>query len=262
MTASPWDDHDIKEQRKPIRGGNEVAQNRWPEVVALVRVNQPDVRNAQCTATLIHPQVVLTAGHCVRLLNKATGHPLFDLRNDPSSWAVVRNVDGQATPGITSVSSQVLKAVDHPSWDGGLEIGKGVDLALLLLEKEFPQGSVARIRTQEPVRTGERAVIVGYGWSDVMGTIGEVSAGRLREGLSEIAVLPNGQLRLVGPARACRTDSGGPVFSETSGKFPLLTGVISFGETTCREGGASYATDITRYGDWIFDHVLSWTRLP
>src|SRR5262245_47015311 len=43
----------------PVVGGETVPRGKWPDVVAVV------LEDGMCTGTLVAPDVVLTAGHCV-----------------------------------------------------------------------------------------------------------------------------------------------------------------------------------------------------
>ncbi|HWU90857.1 MAG TPA: trypsin-like serine protease, partial [Kofleriaceae bacterium] len=47
------------EPAPPIAGGFEVPRGRWPDAVAVL------LRDGVCTGTLIAPDLVLTAGHCI-----------------------------------------------------------------------------------------------------------------------------------------------------------------------------------------------------
>jgi len=82
-----------------------------------------------CTGTLIAPNVVLTAGHCV-FSKDENGKVIFN---------------GISNPGILSIhdglnlsyydkTASVTKAVTHESWSGDLG---GTDIAMLLLNKNI-----------------------------------------------------------------------------------------------------------------------------
>src|SRR5688500_9117000 len=47
---------------QPIVGGSEAALCEWPAVVAIL---EDDATPVMCSGSLIHPEVVLTAAHCI-----------------------------------------------------------------------------------------------------------------------------------------------------------------------------------------------------
>lgn len=95
-----------------------------------------------CAATLIAPNVVITAGHC------AAAH---------SSWTVVCPNSGDTE------ARRVTETAVAPTYPGGgaqVDARAGSDLALLRLDQPFAQGAAARIEL-DPVGSRPRAVAVG-----------------------------------------------------------------------------------------------------
>src|SRR5258708_380202 len=83
----------------PVVGGSRVPLGKWRAVVAVLA---PD---AACSGTLVAPDVVLTAGHCIGI------HPV-EVRVDTVDYA-----DG------TGDRIAVKSARAYPSWDSRFDVG-------------------------------------------------------------------------------------------------------------------------------------------
>ena len=184
---------------------------------------------AGCTGTLIAPNVMLTALHCV-----ADYDPGFRFNCQP---------DGTLPPGTTV--GQVGATVDPHSVTihVGVEVGSDVvhgkaiygtgstdachdDLAVVVLERAPDIGGapLVSLRFARPTRKGEAARVVGYGDVEQTATdrgrqvrtnLSVRGVGRLDASSSgDTGVLPRTLQIGEGP---CHGDSGGPVFSEATG---------------------------------------------
>ena len=118
-----------------------------------------------CTGTLIAPNVVLTARHCVS--TELTTTPVCDQNgnttNGPHFGAdiPVDQINVFVTPAIYQgeASSSAAKAIYHPS--GTTECN--ADLALVVLAQSIPKASISRVRITTPVIAGESTRAVGFG---------------------------------------------------------------------------------------------------
>jgi len=201
----------------------------------------------------VHPEVVLTAAHCVAGLT------------DPLPRMVVAfgAEMKQALAAGRSATREVVALQVHPGFEKlwrkrgspqSYEAGKraykdlakdgvaGLDLALLLLHRAAPE--THRPATLGTVKRGafsDRLVIAGYGRT---GRADDNPDSRLR-----FAVLPRGRLgdRLDSTAiwvdagisggqrvNVCPGDSGGAIFLD-DGRTSRLVGVAAAGDAGCRE---------------------------
>jgi len=217
-----------------ILGGTAATVGQYPTVVAVVN-------NGLCTGTLVGPDLVLTAAHCV----------------SPS----VLGYSSQAQ--VTAATSVVLDTVNV--FGGG---GQQIHAADTIPDPEFRisalgDNDIALIRLQSAVTDRTPSVInriagdappgihvteVGFGMTDVNN---QNSAGRLYvladkatrncsgfEG-SDLNLLCYGQTDGTGK---CEGDSGGPSFLTVNG-VQRVVGVTSFGDQNCTQFGADTRVD-------------------
>jgi hypothetical protein len=184
---------------------------------------------AFCTGTVIGPNTVLTAGHCVVSEGRTT------------DAADVRFGQG-ATAGATTGLKVVSRVSVHPSYDG---TALANDLAILTLAPSVP---LVETPLYEPeVAVGSEMTLVGYGVTD--GTT-DAGAGTQRNVNVTVAAIDSGTWRYdtMGGRSACRGDSGGPAFFAVGGTLHIA-GVTSWGDETCTMNG--HYTRIDVYLDWI-----------
>jgi len=216
-------------------GAESVAAQRAPIVNGVLSKAADDAvvslsaLGAGCTGTLIAPNVVLTALHCV-----ADYDPGFRFNCQS---------DGTLPPGSTV--GQVGATVDPSSVSVrvGVEVGSDVvrakaifgtgstdachdDLAVLVLERapDIGDASLVSLRFARPTRKGEATRVVGYGDVEQTATdrgrqvrtnLSVRGVGRLDASSSgDTGVLPRTLQIGEGP---CHGDSGGPVFSQETG---------------------------------------------
>jgi hypothetical protein len=206
-----------------------------------------------CSGTLVHPEVVLTAAHCVAGLARSL--PRMVVSFGPE----VR----EALAAGRSATREVVSVEVHPDFErlwrkrgaptGNEAAGRayrrlaeddvsGIDVALLLLHRSAPDTHrPAVIGTLAGGARTARLVIAGYGKT---GRADESSAGRLR-----LALLPGRRLGeradstaiwldagIAGGKRvnACPGDSGGGIFMD-DGRVLRQLGVVAAGDAGCRE---------------------------
>jgi len=185
---------------------------------------------ALCTASLIAPNLLITARHCVSEVSeervtcgKTTTGALF-----PVSALIAANA-----PSVNTASVPFrVAAVSVPN--SGREIC-GYDLALLTLATNVPASVATPLvpRIDREVTRGEPYSAVGYGL-DSGGDAGTGGLRRVRAGL-KVACTPgtcgeeSQATEFVGEAGICAGDSGGPAL-DARGK---LVGVVSRSGTDC-----------------------------
>jgi V8-like Glu-specific endopeptidase len=192
-----------------------------PNSISVVRISvTEDGESFLCTGTMIAPDVVLTARHCVT--------------STPSNHIVT--LRGRRY-GVSRVRIHPLARETQS--------GLIYDVALLYLRRN-PNASYFPIITKRSARSGDTIYIYGYGLDD-NGNTGRLLTGSMtiestntRWIISEF----NGN-----GSNTCSGDSGGPAFSiftDSNGNSGLgLVGVTSGGiREDCQAGDVSYFTNL------------------
>jgi hypothetical protein len=192
-----------------------------------------------CTATLIAPDVALTAAHCLR--PPRFGGFGFTLDTD----------DSDGTAGVIPVSIYH----QHPEFDDSVDkfvgLGKRNDIGIIILSRPILDVVPEQIDVPASgpvVDTGSQLALCGYGrvqWDLTTPTVkrdAEVVVDRAQDReFSTTAVDP----------QPCNGDSGGPLFADTpSGR--RIVGVVSraMGRSVMCDTGA-IITRVGPYAKWI-----------
>jgi V8-like Glu-specific endopeptidase len=200
-----------------IINGTPVSRNSIPVVEINVR---DDDGNFLCSGTMIAPNVVLTARHCV--VSRASSHTVI----------------------LKGRSYAVSKVRIHPL-SRNTSSGPVYDAALLFLRRN-PNSSYFPLLTSRTMRSGDTIYIYGYGIDD------NGSTGRLYSG-SMVVARTNSRWIISNfdgeGSNTCQGDSGGPAFAlytNSSGRQALgIVGVTSGGEREdCQAGDVSYFTNL------------------
>jgi secreted trypsin-like serine protease len=187
-----------------------------------------------CSATLIGPELALSAGHC------------FEGKSDKPAALFLEFNQG-------AIRTQVTEVVVHPQysdWFGRVTY----DFALLKLASK-PGLPPIKLASTAPVK-GEAVLFVGYGYTDSKAK--ESFDGTKRLGTNIVGKVEDKKLFFPKPqdeqtAQVCRGDSGGPVFATRQGVLELI-GVVSgsmegAASKTCRI--ESYAARVDVFVDWL-----------
>lgn len=217
-----------------IVGGEETQYQSWQSAIML-RDGDPI-----CSGILVHPRLVMTAGHCIqKRLDDDTF--IIDYTTSPESIQITGGPRG------TTVYSAVAEVALHPGWSGASAVVEN-DIALLLLRDDVTDVAPAALRIPPFPEVGARATIAGYG-SDMIETDMEKALVH-RAGETELLQVTETFFEMGGTANSCAGDSGGPVFTEQDGEW-VVSGVISYGTTTCQMENGGFALNILGYCSWI-----------
>lgn len=201
-----------------------------------------------CTGTLIAPDIVLTAGHCIA---PGSANRVVDYSQKPPQLIVPQKIATHPQFGMQAISAHRATA----------------DVALLRLPSTVPSKIPAALGTPRiPIAPGAPFTVVGIG---ATASGGDAGVGTVRA--AGLAVTGNPgtlQMRLVDPlaqntragAGACTGDSGAPVFEDQNGTS-IIVGVVSWSTGPNNSngcGGLTGVTPLTLYRDWILKTARSW----
>lgn len=217
-----------------IIGGESTDPGEYAATGALVRG-----RTYRCTATLIAPDVAITAAHC--LVDQGWGDFSFTL-------------DADLTDSIDDLIP-ILAFHEHPDYHaGGAQdrIGQRNDIGVLILAQPIEGIEVERLDVGgDPysLSDGSELSLCGYGrdaWSN------QRTAGVKRDAVVYVDDMTTWELQSVDEdPQPCKGDSGGPLFAETADgrRIAALVSRAVGAENMCASG-AIY-TRIEPYIDWV-----------
>lgn len=256
---------------QPIIGGSRSNPGDYPPVGVLLTSGTDDffgqIASMFCTATLIAPDVVLTAAHCAEVESLVFIGGTSDAKVYFSLALDVRSVEQTMTMPADAI--EVVQRVKHPDWDiAALETMSGGlvdlrDIAIMILDSPITSVEPAVVLEADDVSgvtIGASVEIVGYGQRSVDD---QTTTGVKYQAVSEIHQVGSSEMQ-VGSVPAtlpqkCHGDSGGPSFLQVDDQqAPALriVGVTShaFDDTDCAKGGVD--TMVYPYLAWL-DQALT-----
>lgn len=218
-----------------IVGGTAATAGQFPTIAAL-KLSLPGGGTGLCTATLIRPNVLLTARHCTDGLAPNQITAVFD------------QLDAFGSGGVTVAIAEKL---EHAGWNAS-NLPGGQDLSLLRLATPLTDRTPTDINLDATFSgAGTSVTMAGYGRRNPnlpndSGLLYVLSNKIIRAcntfGLSNEAGLLCYSQAAPEASGKCNGDSGGPSFA-TVGGVQKLVGVTSFGDQTCTQYGVDIQVD-------------------
>ncbi len=173
---------------------------------------------SDCSAVLIGPNLVLTAGHCLSGRKLITEGGEHEIRFQTGAY-----------PGHPAKEFRAVARAIHPLFRASGQrdrTGAGTDIGLLQLAEDVPETTARPIPIGEPLAEGDKAILATY-----PGGAGP----RARERSCTVEERVKAQLRLLCTVRP--GESGGAVLSITD-NGPTVSGVVF---ASAKDGRQPYA---------------------
>jgi hypothetical protein len=203
---------DLPEETAKIVNGTPCGSLEKSPVVVLLK-NLPDGKTGLCTGTMLSPNKVITAAHCL------AGASSIDI------------LFGTPTGKFAYVTASSWN--QHPSYDGGFVN----DVGIVHSPVSLPVPNLPILSSVAP-KIGDKASVFGYGKTTGTSDID----GKLRAGSMTIAGVDADRIYAnyeANSSNTCSGDSGGPLLLQV-GNQQVLAGTTSFGSmTNCAVGETS-----------------------
>lgn len=234
-----------------IVGGIDAKPNAYPWMTALLIAEIPDAQYAQfCGGSLVAPDIVVTAAHCVDGLPGSDFVEVVVGANDLRSVTPAQRI-------------KILGYAVHPGWDAANILN---DIAIIKLSQAIDNPTLPIIDPlqMDSLLPGDLVTAIGFGvLNDTTFTTPDVlqevqlalwdhtacnDAFAFLGGINEThlcAGSPNNGIQ-----DSCYGDSGGPLMANIAGEW-RLTGIVSWGIGCGLPDYPGVYTKASLYGDWV-----------
>ncbi|XP_060039919.1 transmembrane protease serine 2, partial [Erinaceus europaeus] len=240
--------------RARIVGGRPVSPGDWPWQVSL-QVQHTHV----CGGSLITPQWILTAAHCVE-------QPL----DNPRYWTAFAGLLSQSAMHF-GLGHRVERVIVHPSYDSTT---KNYDVALFKLQSPLAVNNFVRpVCLPNPglrLEPTQPCWISGWGATYEKGKTSDMlNAAQVRlieprkcnsryvyNDLVTPAMICAGELQ--GGVDSCQGDSGGPLVTQKNSLWWLI-GDTSWGSGCAKANRPGVYGNVTVFADWIYRQMRAYS---
>ena len=258
-----------------IVGGVLASEGEYPWQVALVggnAVNDFYSNSATwqfCGGSLIDPEWVLTAAHCIA--------DDFGTVVSPSSVDVVAGIYNLYTPTAGYQQRNVIQIIKHPSYNPST---KDNDIALLRLDAPVTIGGSGATKTaliplvssSVGSLAGVNSTVTGWGNTEIAGYPKELYEVQVPIITNSVCADSNhygggitGNMLCAGfdagGKDSCQGDSGGPLVVFDGGQWKLA-GVVSFGIGCAEPFLPGVYTRVSEYVNWISSYMSVFSDVP
>lgn len=201
-----------------VINGRPTNPGEWEGTVMVIGADGDCSDSGLCTGMFIHPEVVMTAGHCC---------------GNRETKAIC---GGKLRPGVKLAESKNMVAANAGT----------NDFCLLHMDRPVHDVPIYEVATEQDVGVKD-AIIVGYGVFN--SGFPQEGSGTQREGLVRITRVAGYDITITSRPNqeyqnCCNGDSGGPIFVEKAGAPGqwVVGGVTSRGSLYCPAGSTSIYT--------------------
>lgn len=228
---------------RPMIVGGQVAPHIYPWM-ASIQAKNGKAWSHYCGASLVSPNWLLTAGHCVKYLPTNPG---------TNYRAVLGQYDFSKPPPKTSVSRYFSKIVIHPNYMGTsndialIKIAPITNIKLMnLTNVSYPAGTLMRVIGWGSTKEGTGIQSKVLMQVDVP-LVSNVVCKKSYAFVSDQDVCAGYQQ---GGKDSCQGDSGGPLFYNKSGIIEQV-GIVFYGIGCARPDYYGVYTSVKYYLNWI-----------
>ncbi|XP_061196769.1 fibrinolytic enzyme, isozyme C-like [Saccostrea echinata] len=243
-----------------IVNGQEASPGEWPWQVSLQYRQFSFMQFSHiCGGSLIRPNWVLTAAHCVDGMSR-------------SNLRIEAGIDKVSENGATrSISRVIMNAsLQHPQYSSSSG-GYPNDIALLELSSSVTVGGDIQLANL-PTNANEDftyiadCFITGWGRTSGGGSVSDIlmeaqmtniantECANLWSNVNGAAIFDSHICPYESNKSACNGDSGGPYVCKKNGDY-MLAGVTSWGISTCDGSYPSVYTRVSKYLDWMANYI-------
>ena len=254
------------QETPPIVGGQTTSE--YKAVGQLFAYSDQQGGFGFCSATLIHPQYVLTAAHCIA----GQAAEQFEAQGFDIYFVSATNVYSELQNGTQTAFARVSSMEAHNGYNPNSQQGIQDDIGIMRLASPIRNIDPIPLNTQTPASSWDEIRYVGFG---ITGENNQNSSGIRRTvtvplNNSNNQAWPYGYDQMFmytwdpsGQANICSGDSGGAAFRQLSDGTVSLAGVNSFGfdqqdtnnDTCSGPYAVAGSARIDVYYNWITERV-------